>query len=162
MDNDVAIRLCRSEDAAALAELAGQLGYPCRSEDASLRMVGYMEAEDRAIVVAEVEGRVVAWASLEVLGHFYIEPRVEISGFVVDAAHRSQGIGGKVMAFIEAWAASKGYGLLRVRTNSIRKDAHRFYERQGFAREKEQLVYEKPVAPGRLGPAGGDSRDAAR
>lgn len=154
MDEDVVVRLSRSEDAEALALLAGQLGYPCRTEELRPRMAAYLGAEDRAIVVAEVGGRVVAWASMEIVAHFYLEPRVEISGFVVDAAHRSQGIGGKVMAFIEAWTATAGHGLLRLKTNSVRKDAHRFYERLGFSVVKDQLVYEKSVAPEPLGSAG--------
>jgi GNAT superfamily N-acetyltransferase len=40
------------------------------------------------------------------------------------------------------WAAERGYAKVRVRSNVVREDAHRFYEREGFQRAKTQAVFD--------------------
>jgi GNAT superfamily N-acetyltransferase len=145
MEATAIIRKCRAEDYADLSDLASQLGYPCEAEEVKKRIERYLCGEDRAIIVAEIEGNVVGWASLDVVDHFYLEPFVEISGFIVDRDHRSLGIGKRIMDEIEAWTKERGYALLRLKTNIKRKDSHRFYERLGFERTKEQFVYAKKI-----------------
>ena len=55
----------------------------------------------------------------------------------VEADLRSRGIGARMMAFAEAQARSRGARLLELSSNKDRGDAHRFYERLGFARSHE-------------------------
>jgi PhnO protein len=43
------------------------------------------------------------------------------------------------------WAAEQGYGKLRVRSNVVREEAHRFYEREGFQRIKTQAVFDRKL-----------------
>jgi GNAT superfamily N-acetyltransferase len=49
----------------------------------------------------------------------------------------------------ERWTAEKGLSVLRLKTNVIRVDAHRFYENMGFERTKTQYTYVKQLAPDR-------------
>jgi hypothetical protein len=42
-------------------------------------------------------------------------------------------------------AAERGYRKLRVRSNVVREDAHRFYEREGFRRTKTQMVLDRKL-----------------
>ena len=44
------------------------------------------------------------------------------------------------------WARAQGFASMRVRSNVIRERAHRFYEREGYARIKAQAVFRKPLA----------------
>lgn len=53
------------------------------------------------------------------------------------------GVGATLLAAAEAWAAARGHDTLRVRSNVIRVDAHRFYERLGYERVKQSLVFQK-------------------
>ena len=46
---------------------------------------------------------------------------------------------------MKRWAEAKGVGLIRLRSNVVRTDAHRFYERQGFTKTKEQFVFEMKI-----------------
>jgi len=63
--------------------------------------------------------------------------RVKVESVKVKAARRSQGIGARMMAFAEAEAKARGAAMLELSSNKARKDAHRFYERIGFARSHE-------------------------
>jgi GNAT superfamily N-acetyltransferase len=143
MEKEVVIRNVQAEDYFDLTDLALQLGYPCIAEDVQERISRYIGNDSKAIIVAESDGRVIGWASVEVIDHFYLDPFAEISGFVVDEAHRGLGIGNAIMNRIEIWVKERDLSLLRLKTNAIRKDAHRFYERLGFVKTKEQLVYTK-------------------
>jgi len=45
----------------------------------------------------------------------------------------------------EQWARVHGFALMRVRSNVVRERAHRFYEREGYARVKTQAVFRKAL-----------------
>lgn len=73
------------------------------------------------------------------------DPAAEIAGLVVDEKFRGAGIGARLVAQAETWAAGEGYGLLRVRSNVHRDLARRFYEREGFRVTKSQNHFVKPL-----------------
>ncbi len=141
------IRSARLDDSLALANLSGQLGYPTTADKVRARLPRYLDSDERRVIVAEFDGQVIGWTSIEIVDHFYIEKFAEISGFVVDAAHRGQGVGHALMTEAERWTAEKGLPALRLKTNIVRVDAHRFYEGMGFERTKTQYTYVKKLAP---------------
>jgi GNAT superfamily N-acetyltransferase len=69
----------------------------------------------------------------------------EIAGLVIDLEHRGRGIGERLLRRAEAWARECGVDRVRVRTNVRREDAHRFYERLGYVREKSQHVFQRKL-----------------
>jgi len=142
---DVVVRACRGADCQSLASLATQLGYPCTEDEVRQRLPRHQGREACVILVAELGGRVVAWESLEVVDRFYLDRYAEVTGLVVDEAWRGRGIGGKLVSAAESWARSVGLELLRLKTNSQRRDAHRFYQGLGFEKTKEQFVYVKRI-----------------
>ncbi len=141
----VLVRNCSGADCPSLAALAAQLGYPCGEEDVRRRLSRLQGRETSAILVAELDGRVVGWESLEVVDRFYLDRYAEVTGLVVDEAARGRGIGARLVAEAELWAKSRGVELLKLKTNSLRKAAHCFYEKLGFAKTKEQFVYVKTL-----------------
>lgn len=88
---------------------------------------------------------ILGWTSAELADHFYTPRYVEISGLIVDAEARGRGIGALLLRAVEAWAAELGVPSVRLRANIVRVDAHRFYEREGFARRKTQYMFEKAL-----------------
>lgn len=70
----------------------------------------------------------------------------ELAGLVVDESVRGSGVGAALLAAAEDWARAQGFASMRVRSNVIRERAHRFYEREGYARIKAQAVFRKPLA----------------
>jgi GNAT superfamily N-acetyltransferase len=69
--------------------------------------------------------------------------QAEIGGLVVGESHRGQGVGQLLMQQAEEWARARGCRAVYLRTNVIRTDAHRFYERLGYTRIKTQHAFRK-------------------
>jgi len=63
--------------------------------------------------------------------------RVKLESVKVKAARRSGGIGATMIAFAEKYSRANGAAAMELTSNKTRKDAHRFYERLGFARSHE-------------------------
>jgi GNAT superfamily N-acetyltransferase len=140
------IREATPSDAAALAALSIQLGYPSTSEEMVARLDMLGGRSGNGVLVAEDPedaGEVVGW--LHVSGMYFLESPAfaEVLGLIVDEAHRGRGIGKQLLDGAARWAADHGFDRLRVRSNVIREDAHRFYEREGFHRVKTQVVLDR-------------------
>lgn len=133
------IREAAASDAAALAALSTQLGYPAKPEEAAERLSALGAG---ALLVAEEDGAVLGWIHVCGIRFFQSPPFAEIGGLVVDEAARGKGVGRLLVQAAVRWAAEQGYGKLRVRSNVVREDAHRFYEREGFRRVKTQAVFD--------------------
>jgi GNAT superfamily N-acetyltransferase len=136
----VTIRHAIATDAAALAALSTQLGYPTQPEGAAERLSGL--GDGGAVLVAEEEGAIVGWIHVCGIRFFQSPPFAEIGGLVVDEAVRGRGVGKLLVGAAVRWTEEQGYAKLRVRSNVVREDAHRFYEREGFRRVKTQAVFD--------------------
>lgn len=155
-----ALRPARIGDAAEIARLAGELGYPLAEAAVDARLRAILSLPQHRVTVAQggsgnLLGRIAAER------RFTLESgeRIEIVGLVVDVAARGAGIGRELVRDAEQWAIEQGFEAIGVRSNVTREGSHPFYESLGFARVKTQHAYRKvlrdSVADGR--PAG--SRD---
>ena len=128
----IAIREARRSDAAALAELIGQLGYAASADVVRDRLdaVG-----GEAVLVAEEGERVIGCASLSVMRVLHRPAPVgRISMMVVAEHRRGEGIGSRLAEAAEAVLSRRGCGLLEVTSNRAREAAHAFYEALGYER----------------------------
>lgn len=142
----LSIRRATPEDAPAIASLATQLGYPSNSDSISTRLADLLPRRDHSLLVAQTAaGQVVGWIHIGTLRWIENDPAAEIGGLVVDAAHRGLRIGERLVAAAISWAVREGYGEIRVRSNVVRAQAHRFYERLGFARTKVQHIFRRTL-----------------
>ena len=57
----------------------------------------------------------------------------EIVNLIVDETYRGQGVGKELLNYFEQIAAENGCVCIEVDSNKKRKNAHRFYIREGFA-----------------------------
>ena len=139
------LRPVREDDAAAVADLSTQLGYPTRSGQAAARLRDLAGRPEDAVVVAEEDGAVIGW--IHVCGVWRLEsgPSAEIAGLVVDEARRGRGTGAALVEAGAVWAREHGYATLRVRSNTVRTRTHAFYERMGFSRTKTQVVLDRKL-----------------
>ncbi len=78
------------------------------------------------------------------------EAFVWIGGLVVDRGSRNQGIGRRLLAHAEEWAAQQGCAVVRLSSNEKRIEAHAFYQRAGYTILKTQYSFAKSV--GAAGP----------
>jgi GNAT superfamily N-acetyltransferase len=129
---DQTIRDGRLADAAAIAALLTQLGYPSDEAAVEERLDRLQIVGDR-IVVAEVEGKIAGVAHLQVTPALERHtPVARIGALIVDEAHREQGIGRALVEALEVEARLRGCELLYVTTSDRRDDARAFYERLGL------------------------------
>jgi len=143
----IAIRPMAADDADAVARLATQLGYPSSADQVARRFRAIQAAPDSHVAVAVDESRaVVGW--IHVFGNRLVEsePDAEIGGLVVDESVRGRGVGTALVAAAEAWARERGYPVVSVRSNVIRKEAHEFYQERGYGAVKTQVKFRKTIA----------------
>ena len=134
------IRNAERRDAEVLARLIGQLGYEASPGDVTDRLT-LLEAEGRAILVAERDGAVVGClttSSMRVLHR--PAPVGRISMMVVEEALRGQGIGAALVRAAEERLAAQGCYMVEVTSNLKRTEAHRFYEKLGYERTSVRLA----------------------
>jgi GNAT superfamily N-acetyltransferase len=136
----VTIRAAVPADAAALAALSGELGYPA-AEAEILERLARMGSTQQVLVYDD--GSVLGW--IEVVEALRLESGRfgEITGLVVREASRGRGIGAALVEAAAAWARERGLPKLRVRSNVTRERTHRFYLRLGFFENKRQVVFDR-------------------
>lgn len=146
----VVVRGAALDDAAALAELSRQLGYPASAVEVAMRLAPMLASDDHLVVVAcaHDEG-VVGWAHVFLARRVESAPFAELGGLVVEQSVRGRGVGRRLVAAAEAWAVERGVLKLRVRTRVERTDAAAFYPRLGFDPTKDQRVFDKRLADSR-------------
>jgi GNAT superfamily N-acetyltransferase len=138
------IRSAVPADAAAVARLSGQLGYPVAPQALAARLQGLLASKEQAVyVAADGEAVVVGW--IHGAEQVLVEsgPRCEILGLVVDEAARRGGIGRQLVEAVERWALARGLPEVSVRSAVSRAESHPFYEQLGYNRVKSQHVYRK-------------------
>ncbi|HEY6939952.1 GNAT family N-acetyltransferase [Dokdonella sp.] len=138
------VRTARTYDAAAIAGLCGELGYPATRPQIVSRLAAIETAGQGCVLVAEdAIGALVGW--LHVGQHVSLtgDAEGEILGLVVREDARGRGIGAALVAASEDWALAHGCARMRVRSRVERERAHRFYDRAGYAPVKTQIVFGK-------------------
>ncbi|MEG0822332.1 MAG: GNAT family N-acetyltransferase [Burkholderiaceae bacterium] len=96
------------------------------------------------LLVGEIEGLVIAMAQISFIpgltrGGAW---RANIEAVRVDPAWRNRGLGEQLMGEVVALAKKRGCRLVQLTSHKSRTDAHRFYERLGFARSHEGFKLE--------------------
>ncbi len=141
---EISIRPYRNTDLNELILLMDELGYPLDRHDlqGNIEMIFKREG---AILVAEKESQIIA--SICAITDVRLAEGVygEIVSLIVSKDYRNMGVGRKLVAEAEKWLG-KYVGKIRVRANTVRGDAHKFYERQGYTEIKSQKLFKKDLA----------------
>jgi ribosomal protein S18 acetylase RimI-like enzyme len=131
----VTLRPVREADAEQIASLLTELGYPSTAEGAEDRLHRPLSSQASRCLVAQAENEVVGVMSLELIPYFPTGSTIcRVTSLVVSSRHRGCGIGEKLMAAAATFARKHGCSGIEVTSAERRVDAHRFYERLGFAR----------------------------
>ncbi len=141
------VRVISSEDAQAVSELSGQLGYEASVKEVYERIARLFSCPERQVAfVACLGPEIVGWIEASIMYDLQSPPYSLISGLVVREERRSLGIGKILCAEIEAWSKKQGVLTARVTSRISREGAHRFYLREGFQRIKTWAVFEKMLS----------------
>lgn len=138
------IRPMQLGDAAAVADLTTDLGYPVTPEALARRVEPMLDNSQHLLLVAsDEEDHVIGWIHLYRQMTLEEPARAVIGGLVVAEGFRDAGIGAALVEAGETWARRHELGSVLVRSRSTRTRAHRFYERMGYIETKRSHVFEK-------------------
>lgn len=143
----VVLRRASVADAAAIALLSAELGYPAAASVVAERLDRLTQRADHAVWVAEASREVVGWIHVAEQDLLEYGRRAEILGLVVASLARRRSVGRQLVTSAESWARARGLDQIAVRSNAVRLESHPFYERLGYQRIKTQHVYRKPLVP---------------
>jgi GNAT superfamily N-acetyltransferase len=124
--NDLPLGVLDLRHALEVARLSAQLGYPVAGELLEARLARLLASPTHVAFGAERGGRLPGWVAGETRFSLESDPRVEITGLVVDFAARRAGVGRLLVAGVEAWALRQGQHALFVRSNVVRPESHPF------------------------------------
>jgi ribosomal protein S18 acetylase RimI-like enzyme len=131
--SSVEIRTAQRRDAAPVAALLGELGYPCSRDQAAERLERIAADPSTWVIVAAVDGEVAGLGALHVQNIVERdEPGCEVAGLVVSRRFRRSGIGELLMRALKDEARRRGGKFMVLNTAHRRADAHAFYEALGY------------------------------
>lgn len=139
--NDIIIRLASRDDVPAIVALLADDRLGQTREDAG-NLGPYLKAFDdmaaqggNIALVAEIGDAVVGCLQLTIIPGLARGgmKRGQIEGVRIAAGQRGRKLGERLIAEAIARARAAGCGLVQLTTDRSRPDAHRFYERLGFA-----------------------------
>jgi len=129
------VREMQTKDISQILPLMNQLGYPTSLEKLESRLGNIQSQSNYHTLLAELNSEVVGMVGLcHNLFYEYDSSYVRIVAFIVDANHRRQGIGEKLMQESERWAAEQGATHITLNSGNReeRKAAHKFYYSMGY------------------------------
>jgi N-acetylglutamate synthase-like GNAT family acetyltransferase len=129
------IRRASHRDAAAIRSLYGQLVSNPGVSISPEHLARLSESEHHFVLVAEQGGQVCGTALLSLCEDvmFGTQPFAVVENVIVDQIVRSQGIGAALLREVEARCRHANCSKIMLLSSSQRTEAHKFFERQGFA-----------------------------
>src|SRR5213079_1251217 len=129
----VTVREASAQDAAAVADLLTQLGYPHSSAGGGSRLAAWAAGDRRLLLLAADGEAVVGFVAVAAVP--YLERAgswARIVALAVDAAHRRRGLGRELVEAAEG--AASGWGCVSIEVTSARRRevSHPFYRRLGY------------------------------
>jgi GNAT superfamily N-acetyltransferase len=136
------IRPGRADDAAALARLCTELGYPSTHEQLAARLLRLQTVEHALFVAECADGGLCGVVDVHERVVLEEDPFAELIALIVSGAARGEGIGSALVAEAVRWARARDLPKLWVRVSLWREATPSFYESLGFRLYKEQRVFE--------------------
>ena len=144
---DLAIRRAEIADAAALADLMTQLGYPTRPSEMEMRMETICADRNYATFVAVSGGKV--RGMIGTFSRYTYEHNgasAIILALVVSDTMRGRGVGHALVATAENDLAARNIRRVSVNARFERTEAHEFYEGLGYKKNGFRLIKEMPMS----------------
>ena len=139
--HQIKIRVLVEEDYKSITELSNQLGSKINSETVRNQILNILGNTDHFAFVAEKDKEIVGYIHCFEAIRLTTKPFIEISGLVISDRERRNGIGSKLVKYVEKEVAIGKK--LRVRCNAKRQLAHKFYYGLNYVLKKDQKIFEK-------------------
>ncbi|WP_433790101.1 GNAT family N-acetyltransferase [Actinoplanes sp. CA-252034] len=127
------LRPIRRQDAAELAGLLGQLGYPATEAEVSERLGRWLDDPSSRLTGADDDGVLAGVAALHVMPMLEVDGRLgRLLALVVDERYRSRGLGQTLVTAVEEQARAAGCVRMEVTSSRHRTRTHEFYRLLGY------------------------------
>ncbi len=143
MIKEVQIRDIAIEDYESITELTNQLGASIAANTVYDQIVEVLRNPDHFAFVAIRNKKIVGYIHCFNAIRLTSKPFTEICGLIVKEEERRNGIGKLLVKKVES--QNSGCGKIRVRCNSKRELAHKFYYNLNYSLNKEQKIFEKEI-----------------
>ena len=145
----MSVRRAAAADAAAIAVLLAELGYPTAAVDVERRLEELEASGRSAVLVAEHAGEVAGVLTLYMVPVLH-EPGdwCRVTALVVGEAARRRGLARALVSEAEAIARSRGCVRIEVTSALQRDGAHDFYRGMGFGQVSEHFLKALAAAGG--------------
>lgn len=142
------IRIAGPRDADRIAALLTALGYPHDRDQAAAQLLAWAADPQGEVLVAETGGSAAGFAAVHRVPYFERAGAfARVVALSVDAGHRRAGVGRRLMAAVERWAAAHGCVNIEVTSLRSREGAHPFYAALGYEdRRAESGRFRRPLA----------------
>ncbi|RFU64094.1 GNAT family N-acetyltransferase [Peribacillus glennii] len=135
------IRKAKVEDWEQISLLINQLDYPDTEPFIKEKVEKLLMDPNEELLVLEEDQSVIALISVHFIPQLAVKGDfARISYFAVDKDIRSKGVGRRIEEYCTDLAIKRNCDRIEVHCHSRRKDAHRFYMRQGFT-ESPKIFY---------------------
>ena len=134
------IRVARDTDSDAVLGLLAELGYPTEPDALESRLERLDGEPSARMLVADLDGEVVGFASLHVLHLVERPPLGRLSAIVVTEPARREGVGLALVDRVEREARAQGCDRLEVTSGEWRDEAHAFYRDIGFEETSKRFI----------------------
>ena len=101
--------------------------------------------KNHILAVCEDENtkKVIGFIHAQVYESVYSDTGLNILGLAVDPDFRGNGVGKKLIGYIEKYAMDNGISFIRLNSANHRVEAHKFYENIGYTSDKLQKRFIK-------------------
>ena len=132
-------------DAARIASLLGELGYPATETFVRDRLAHLAPSTEDAVLVADFHGEIAGFLSFHILPLFHVAGGLgRITALAVSSRFKRRGIGRQLVAAAECFAWSHGCIRIEVTSGDHRPDAHAFYEAVGYRSDIRRFLKSRP------------------
>jgi GNAT superfamily N-acetyltransferase len=128
------IRIATTDEEIAACYAVMRELRPHIAEDRFLARVREQESAGYRLAMAQEEDAVVAVAGFRVADNLAWGRFLYVDDLVALPSKRSMGYGSGLLSWLKEYAAAEGCSQLHLDSGIQRKDAHRFYEREGMTR----------------------------
>jgi GNAT superfamily N-acetyltransferase len=129
----IRIRNPTTADAAGMAQLLGELGYPVTADALPARLQAIASGGGAAFLAVTPEDRAVGLVCVTTVASLHVDaPVCYITALVTAQDARGQGVGRLLVSVAEDWARARRCVRLSVTSAEHRADAHQFYPRCGL------------------------------
>ena len=139
------IREAALNDCTKIAGLLGELGYPATEQFARDQLARFSSRPDVKVLVAEIEGEVIALLCLQIIPLFHLSEGLgRITTLVVSSRFKRYGIGRRLVADAERFAWEHGCERIEITSGDHRSCAHAFYETIGCEQVNRRFIKHRP------------------